>query len=240
MLTIQDLRVSYDSEMPVLDQVSLTIESGSIIGIIGPNGAGKSTFIKAILGLIAYEGKVRLDGKRIKDCLGQISYVEQKSQIDLHFPMTVRECVSLGLYKKVGLFRHLKKSHWAKVDAVLDEVGLLDYKNKSIKDLSGGQFQRVLLARCLVQDAQTIFLDEPFVGIDMVSEAIIISILKELRQEGRTILVVHHDLSKVETYFDSILLLNKKLIAYGTIAQVFTGKYLKKAYGDTLFLGKEE
>ena len=239
MIQTQELTVIYEGGQLALDKVSITIEKGKIVGILGPNGAGKSSFMKALLGLVAVEGQVFLAGKVGKETAGNIAYVEQRSQIDPHFPITVRECVSLGLYKEIGLFRRLKKSDWTKVDTVLEQVGLSSYAKKPIHALSGGQFQRMLVARCLVQDREIIFLDEPFVGIDAVSERIIMDILKNLRNQGRTILVVHHDLSKVKRYFDSIMILNKKLLASGPVQHVFTAENLSKAYEDKIFLGEE-
>lgn len=239
MIQTQELTVSYDGDQLALDKVSVRIEKGKIVGILGPNGAGKSTFMKALLGLVAFEGQVSLAGQMKNETGGNIAYVEQRSQIDPHFPITVRECVSLGLYKEVGPFRRLKKADWTRVDTVLEQVGLSRYAKKPIHALSGGQFQRMLLARCLVQDRQIIFLDEPFIGIDAVSERIIMDILRDLRNQGRTILIVHHDLSKVRRYFDSIMILNKKLLAHGPVEQVFTAENLRKAYEDTIFLEKE-
>ena len=239
MIRTQELTVVYDRDNLVLDRVSVTIETGKIVGIIGQNGAGKSTFMKALLGLVVFDGQVHLAGQMGKEPPEYIAYVEQKSQIDNHFPITVRECVSLGLYKEVGLFRRLKKSDWTKVDTVLEQVGLSKFAKVLISNLSGGQFQRMLVARCLVQETQIIFLDEPFVGIDAVSERIIMDILKNLRNQGRTILIVHHDLSKVKRYFDTVMILNKKLLAYGPVEQVFTVENLRKAYEDTIFLGEE-
>ena len=239
MIQTQELTVIYEGGQLALDKVSVTIEKGNIVGILGPNGAGKSSFMKALLGLVAVEGQVFLAEKAGKETAGNIAYVEQRSQIDPHFPITVRECVSLGLYKEIGLFRRLKKSDWTKVDTVLEQVGLSSYAKKPIHALSGGQFQRMLVARCLVQDREIIFLDEPFVGIDAVSERIIMDILKNLRNQGRTILIVHHDLSKVKRYFDSIMILNKKLLAYGSVQHVFTAENLSKAYEDKIFLGEE-
>ena len=239
MIQTQELTVSYDGDQLALDKVSVRIEKGKIVGILGPNGAGKSTFMKALLGLVAFEGQVSLAGQIKNETGGNIAYVEQRSQIDPHFPITVRECVSLGLYKEVGPFRRLKKADWTRVDTVLEQVGLSRYAKKPIHALSGGQFQRMLLARCLVQDRQIIFLDEPFIGIDAVSERIIMDILRDLRNQGRTILIVHHDLSKVRRYFDSIMILNKKLLAHGPVEQVFTVENLRKAYEDTIFLEEE-
>ena len=239
MIRTQELTVVYDRDNLVLDKVSVTIETGKIVGILGPNGAGKSTFMKALLGLVAFEGQVSLAGQIKNETGGNIAYVEQRSQIDPHFPITVRECVSLGFYKEVGLFRRLKKADWTRVDTVLEQVGLSQYAKKPIHALSGGQFQRMLLARCLVQDRQIIFLDEPFIGIDAVSERIIMDILRDLRNQERTILIVHHDLSKVKRYFDTVMILNKKLLAHGPVEQVFTAENLRKAYEDTILLGEE-
>lgn len=237
MIDVTNLSVEYETGL-ALDNITLNIKGPSITGIIGPNGAGKSTFMKAILDLIPHSGQAKLDGKN--EVVGQVAYVEQKSAIDYNFPMTVGTCVSQGTYKTVGLFHTLGKTEWDKVDEVLEKVGLLDYKNRPIKALSGGQFQRMLVARCLIQNLDYIFLDEPFVGIDSVSEQIIMTLLKELKEQGKTILIVHHDLSKVRYYFDHLLILNKELIAYGETEQVFKPSYLKKAYGDAIFVGGDE
>lgn len=231
MIATYELSVAYNQGSPVLHDISLELNEGKLIGIIGPNGAGKSTFIKAMLDLIPHDGHVVLPS--------HVAYVEQKSHIDYDFPITVRECASLGIYKQVGLFKRLSKEDYKTVDKALEQVGLEAFKNRSIKALSGGQFQRLLLARCLVQDADLIFLDEPFVGIDAVSESLIIQLLKEMVAEGKTVIIVHHDLSKVKYYFDQIILLNKKVIAYGDVDQVFTKANLKEAYGPSLFFGEE-
>ena len=163
---------------------------------------------------------------------------KEKINIDYNFPIKVRECVSLGVYPKVKLFHKLKKEHWKKVDEALKLVGLEQFSHRQISELSGGQFQRVLIARCLVQEAKYIFLDEPFVGIDSVSEEIIMNTLRKLKEKGHTILIVHHDLRKVHMYFDNVLLINKELIAYGETKETFTRENLTKAYGtDLFFLG---
>jgi iron/zinc/copper transport system ATP-binding protein len=236
MIKIEHLNVFY-SENKALTDVQLKLESGGIIGMIGPNGAGKSTLIKAILNIIPYSGEVLIEGKESKKFLKNIAYVEQKSNIDLTFPITVKECVSLGTYTGLKLFQKVGSKEWLRVAQALEKVNLSEYANRQIGELSGGQFQRVLLARCLVQEADYIFLDEPFVGIDSVSEKIIMDILQYLKEQGKLILIVHHDLSKVKVYFDELIILNKEIIAYGKVKESFTHENLKKAYGDNIFIG---
>lgn len=234
MIEIENLTVTY-KDTPALDNINVTLSKSKIIGIVGPNGAGKSTLIKAVLNIIPSKGIIKIDNKLSKDQLGSVAYVEQKINIDYNFPIKVRECVSLGIYPKIGLFKNLNKSDWQKVDEALKLVGLEEFSNRQISELSGGQFQRVLMARCLVQEAKYIFLDEPFVGIDSVSEEIIMNTLRKLRDNGHTILIVHHDLRKVHAYFDEVLLLNKKLISYGNTKETFTRENLTNTYGTDLF-----
>lgn len=239
MIETKQLSVCYDNRR-ALEEISVSLKSPSITGIIGPNGAGKSTFMKSLLGLVDSTGDILFEGKPVSNLIGKVAYVEQKSLIDYNFPITVGECVALGTYKQVGLFRRLRKKEWQKVDEVLEQVGLLDFKARPIRALSGGQFQRMLVARCLIQNLDYIFLDEPFVGIDSISEKIIVDLLKQLKNEGKTILIVHHDLSKVSTYFDKLLVLNRQLIVYGNIEEAFTPEYLKKAYGDAIYIGGDD
>lgn len=234
MIEIKNLTVTY-KDTPALDNINVTLSNSKIIGIVGPNGAGKSTLIKAVLNIISSKGIIKIDDKLSKDQLGSVAYVEQKINIDYNFPIKVRECVSLGIYPKIGLFKNLNKSDWQKVDEALKLVGLEEFSNRQISELSGGQFQRVLIARCLVQEAKYIFLDEPFIGIDSVSEEIIMNTLRKLRDNSHTILIVHHDLRKVHAYFDEVLLLNKKLISYGSTKETFTRENLTNTYGTDLF-----
>ena len=235
MIEMKNLSVSYQGQL-ALEPTSLTIKGPTITGIIGPNGAGKSTLIKGMLGIVECEGQTFLDRKPIKQELSKIAYVEQKIHIDYNFPIKVKECVSLGLYPKIKLFQRLKASDWEKVARALKIVGLEDFAERQISQLSGGQFQRVLIARCLVQEAEYIFLDEPFVGIDSVSEEIIMKTLRQLRKAGKTILIVHHDLSKVVAYFDQVLLLNKEVIAFGSTESTFIKENMQKTYGSQLFM----
>ena len=236
MINTKNLNVFYN-ENKVLKDIQLEVIPGRITCIIGPNGAGKSTLIKAILNIVPHSGEILINGEVSKKQLKKIAYVEQKSDIDHTFPIKVKECVSLGTYTGLKLFQKLGAKEWSRVSEALQKVNLLDYENRQIGELSGGQFQRVLLARCLVQEADYIFLDEPFVGIDSISEKIIMDILQDLKHQGKTILIVHHDLSKVKEYFDDIIILNRELIAYGPINESFSQKNLKKAYGDNIFIG---
>ena len=218
----------------VLKDCNATIEGPTITGIIGPNGAGKSTLLKAILGLIQSSGEILIDGEPTKKVLQKIAYVEQKSHIDFTFPITIRECVALGRTVKKKPLQRLTKEDWEKVDTAIEEVGLTDLASRQIGALSGGQFQRVLLARCMVQEAQYIFLDEPFVGIDMLSEKVIMTILRKWKEEGKTILMVNHDLSKVKEYFDKVILVKHSIVASGKTEDVFIKKYLDDVYGGSV------
>ena len=236
MITIKNVGVSYAMQPHVLKNCNATIEGPTITGIIGPNGAGKSTLLKAILGLIQSSGEILIDGEPTKKVLQKIAYVEQKSHIDFTFPITIRECVALGRTVKKKPLQRLTKEDWGKVDAAIEEVGLTDLASRQIGALSGGQFQRVLLARCMVQEAQYIFLDEPFVGIDMLSEKVIMTILRKWKEEGKTILMVNHDLSKVKEYFDQVILVKHAIVASGKTEDVFIKKYLDDVYGGSVYI----
>ena len=236
LITIKNVGVSYAMQPHVLKDCNATIEGPTITGIIGPNGAGKSTLLKAILGLIQSSGEILIDGEPTKKVLQKIAYVEQKSHIDFTFPITIRECVALGRTVKKKPLQRLTKEDWEKVDCAIEEVGLTDLASRQIGALSGGQFQRVLLARCMVQEAQYIFLDEPFVGIDMLSEKVIMTILRKWKEEGKTILMVNHDLSKVKEYFDQVILVKHAIVASGKTEDVFIKKYLDDVYGGSVYI----
>lgn len=235
MIRFENITAAYSQQIAV-DHVSFEVTQPTIVGLLGPNGAGKSTFLKAALGLIPATGSVTYKGESLKKNQQEVAYVEQKSAIDYTFPITVAEVVSLGVYPHLKPWASMKK-YWGKVMDALKAVDMQDFAKRQIGELSGGQFQRVLLARTLVQDASLIFLDEPFVGIDATSEQIIMGLLRKLKENGKTIFIVHHDLSKVSVYFDEILLLRQQKIAYGTVQEVFTPHYLKEAYGDAILIG---
>lgn len=242
MLSVNGLSVSYYAK-EALHSISFCVEEGKLIGIVGPNGAGKSTLVKAILGLIrpssggATFGGVPLSSRAV-------AYVKQRSDNDLTFPIRVIDVVIMGSFASLRLFRRPSKAHRKQALEALREVDMLDFAKAQIGELSGGQLQRVFLARVLMQDAQIIFLDEPFSGIDIDSEQKIIKILKKLRDDGKTIVMVYHDLSNVTNYFDKVIILNKEVIAFGDTENVFTKENIALAYKSSLIdiftKGKEE
>ena len=239
-LSIQGLTVSYDN-FTAIKEVDVEVEQGKIVGVIGPNGAGKTTLMKAALELINKDrGKVEAYGKPIQKMRTNIAYVPQRNNIDWDFPINVLDTVIIGTYPKLGIFHRPKKSDRKWALECLKQVGMADYRKQQIGELSGGQQQRVFLARALAQEAQLFFLDEPFVGVDVSSEKTIIRVLKELRGQGKTVIVVHHDLSKAEEYFDDLILMNKELVKADETKKVLEPETLTKAYKSQLpFLKKE-
>jgi len=220
-----------------LKNVTFEIPEGKLIGIIGPNGAGKSTLIKAILELVpSITGDVEIYGKPYKEQRKLIGYVPQRESVDWDFPTDVLDVVTMGRYGHLGWFK--RPRHQEKKIALdcLKQVGMEDFSNRQISQLSGGQQQRVFLARALAQNAQLYFMDEPFVGVDAMTEKTIVSLLKHLKEQGKTVLVVHHDLNTVKEYFDWIILLNEEIIEIGETEKVFTKEYLQKTYGGKLMV----
>lgn len=233
-ISVRDLSVSY-YDNTVLRNISLEIGEGGLVGVIGPNGAGKTTFIKALLGLLPTDsGEVLLFGQKVQKQRKWIAYVPQRSLIDWDFPINVLDTVLLGTYPHLGLLRKPGRAERELAFACLEEVGMADCSSRQIGELSGGQQQRVFIARALAQRPNLFFLDEPFVGIDAHSEEMIISILRRLRDEGKTVLIVHHDLNKVNDYFDDVLLLNRELIGFGPVEQVFNKDLLAAAFAAQL------
>ena len=229
-ISIKGLSVSYDRKI-VLTNIFLELEKGKVYGVIGPNGAGKSTLFKAILGLIEVNaGKVLVNGEPIEEQRKQVVYVPQKDDVDWQFPATVMDIVEMGRYPHVKLFQRLRNKDKNAAMEALREIGIEHLKDRQIGELSGGQQQRVFLARALCQGAEIFLLDEPFVGVDITTEEKIIFILKKLASEGKTLLVVHHDLSTVHAYFDKVILLNQRLIAFGDTEDTFTEENIAKAY----------
>lgn len=233
-ITVKGLSVSYERKV-VLSNIYLDIEQGFLYGIIGPNGAGKSTLFKALLGLIKPNaGEVLIEGTAIQSKRRKVVYVPQKSDVDWSFPATVLDVVLMGRYPHKKLFQRLDPKDNEMALEALREMGIENLAKRQIGELSGGQQQRVFLARAICQQADIFLLDEPFVGVDMTTEEKIIHLLKKLAAEGKTLLVVHHDLSSVREYFDKIILLNQRLIAYGDTDQTFTEENVAQTYGGQL------
>ncbi|MFI3244616.1 MAG: metal ABC transporter ATP-binding protein [Akkermansia sp.] len=229
---VENLTVAYDSK-PVLWDVSLEIPSGQLMAIVGPNGAGKSTLIKALLGLMkSVSGTIRFAdelGKagRFKSRVG---YVPQSGSVDWDFPVTVLDVVLMGCYGKLGWLRRTGRKERELARECIEMVSMTPYSDRQISQLSGGQQQRVFLARALAQQADLYFMDEPFKGVDAQTEKAIVALLKELKAQGKTVVVVHHDLQTVPEYFDAVCLLNIKTVATGPVAEVFTEANLSKTY----------
>lgn len=230
-IEVDGLTVNYD-EKPVVWQAEFSIPRGSMTAIIGPNGAGKSTLIKAMIGLHpAISGNVSFFGEPFENRQGKIAYVGQRALVDWDFPITVYEVVLMGMYGRLGLFKRPSKKDRERVLEVLDTIGMRPFANRQISDLSGGQQQRLFVARALLQEADILFLDEPFAGIDLTTEKLIVELLQDLAKKGKTIFVVHHDLSTVRDYFDHVILLNCKVVAFGKLADVYTKENLVKTFG---------
>ena len=235
-VVVRDLTVAYHRK-PVLWDIDCDIEEGKIIGIIGPNGAGKSTLLKAILDLIPKaSGKILVYGEPYRKQRNRVGYVPQRESVDWDFPVTALDVVAMGQYGKIGWFKPVTRSHKSIALEAMARVGMADYANRQISQLSGGQQQRVFLARALVQNAQIYFMDEPFAGVDAATEQAIIKLLQEFRKDGRTVVVIHHDLQTVAEYFDYLILLNMRIVAAGPTEEVFNQTNLQKTYGGRLTL----
>jgi len=230
-LEIEDLTVAY-ADQPVLWDVDLRVPAGVKMAIIGPNGAGKSTLVKAAMGLVRpVAGEVRIFGRPRESARGQVAYVPQRATLSWDFPTDVLDVVTMGTYGQLGWFHRSGAVQRQQAEAALEQVGMTAFLRRPIAELSGGQQQRVLLGRALVQDAPINILDEPFQGVDAPTERAIIGVLNGLAEEGKTIIVVHHDLQTVPEYFDSVLLLNVRAIDSGPVSEVFTEENLRLTFG---------
>lgn len=228
---IDDLTVAYHQK-PVLWDIDLQIPQGVLMAIVGPNGAGKSTLIKSILGIIdPLAGTILVYGEPYEKQKKKVAYVPQRGSVDWDFPTKVLDVVMMGTYGKLGWLKRPGKKEKEEAQQALEKVGMLAFQDRQISQLSGGQQQRVFLARALVQDAEVYFMDEPFQGVDATTEIAIIELLKELKNQGKTVIVVHHDLDTVPEYFNWVTLMNVNIIASGPVETTFTTENLKKAYG---------
>lgn len=235
-LKIRDLTVAYHRK-PVIWDVDLTVPSAQLVGLVGPNGAGKSTLMKACLDLIPRtSGEVIMLGLPYGRVRQRVAYVPQRESVDWEFPVSALEVVTMGLYAELGWLRRVNKSAKARALAALERVGLAELAQHQIGQLSGGQQQRVFLARALVQSADLYFMDEPFAAVDAATERAIIEVLRTLKQQGKTVIVIHHDLATVPHYFDWTVMMNMRIVAAGPTAQVFNQENLRKTYGGHLTL----
>jgi manganese/zinc/iron transport system ATP- binding protein len=215
----------------------LNIPEGKLVGIVGPNGAGKSTLIKACLDLIPKtSGWAHIYGKPYRKARHLVAYVPQRESVDWDFPVTALDVVAMGSYRRLGWFRRVSKKESNRAHECLDQVGIDHLADRQISQLSGGQQQRVFLARALMQDAELYLMDEPFAAVDAATEEAIVSLLRSLSSQGKTCLVVHHDLATVSDYFDWLILLNMRVVASGPVEETFTRDNLQKTYGGKLSL----
>lgn len=229
-ISVRNLSVAY-SEKPVIWQLNIDVEEGSRTAIVGPNGAGKSTLIKAIMQLIKpISGESYIAGSAKKSALKHVAYVPQKGEVNWDFPATVFDVVLMGRYVHQGWFKRPDKNDKDIALKALETMKMSQYKDRQISELSGGQRQRVFLARAIAHDANIYIMDEPLQGIDITTEKLIIDTIKQLQTEGKTFLIVHHNLSTVPEYFDNVIILNKEVLAAGRIKDVWNDKNIESAY----------
>jgi manganese/zinc/iron transport system ATP- binding protein len=230
-IKVEDLTVAY-GENPVLWDVDMEVPAGILMAVVGPNGAGKTSLIKAITGLVRpVAGHVSIFGKPYREQRHLVGYVPQRNSVDWDFPTTVLDVVMMGRYGSLGWFRRPGPAERALAMEALEKVGIAEFKGRQISQLSGGQQQRLFLARAIVQDAGIYLMDEPFQGVDATTERAIVTLLKEMRARGKTVVVVHHDLQTVPEYFDWVTLLNVRCVASGPVDRVFTDRNLRLTYG---------
>jgi manganese/zinc/iron transport system ATP- binding protein len=238
-LSVYDLTVAYHRK-PVLWDVGFDLPAGSLVGIVGPNGAGKSTLLKAVMDLTPRaSGRILVLGKSYRQNRHRVGYVPQRESVDWDFPVDALDVVAMGLYSKIGWCRPVRRKHRQAAMEALRRVGIADFAHRQISQLSGGQQQRTFLARALVQDADLYLMDEPFAAVDAATERAIVGILHEMKQTGKTAVVIHHDLQTVPEYFDYVVLLNMRVVAHGPVEEVFTPENLQKTYGGRLTLLEE-
>lgn len=232
LIHLEDFTMAY-TDRPVIWDIDLDIYEGSITAIIGPNGAGKSTLMKGILGLMKpISGKVSIMGKSYKEVYKNIAYIPQTNTVNWDFPTTVLDVVTMGRYNHLGLLKRVNKREKDLAMQALRRMKMEEFADRQISELSGGQRQRVFIARAIAQNALIYFMDEPLAGVDKKTENIIIETMREFKKEGKTIIVVHHDLNTLKEYFDHVIMVNKQLVASGKVEEVFTKENLVKAYGE--------
>ncbi|MCU0315436.1 MAG: metal ABC transporter ATP-binding protein [Fimbriimonadaceae bacterium] len=216
----------------MLWDVDLDLPGSQLTAIVGPNGAGKSTLVRAALDLVPRQaGSARFWDQPLRDVRSRIAFVPQKQEVDWDFPVTVRDVVLMGLTPRLGLFRRPNGEHLQKVDEVMERLGLQPLAKRPISHLSGGQQQRTFLARAMVQGAELLIMDEPFAGVDGPTEELLFATLQSLRDQGHSIVIVHHDLETVAKNFDHVVLLKREILATGSPSSVLVDSNLRLAYG---------
>jgi len=235
-LSVRDLTVAWHRK-PVIWDLSFDVSPGQLVGVVGPNGAGKSTLLKAVMDLVPKaSGRVEVFGQTYRKNRHRVGYVPQRESVDWDFPVSVLDVVTMGLYGKIGWCRPVLRKHRDMARHALERVGISELADRQISQLSGGQQQRTFLARALVQDADLYLMDEPFAAVDAATEKALVEILRKMQQSGKTAIVIHHDLHTVAEYFDSVVLLNMRVVAVGPTRTVFTRENLEKTYGGRLTL----
>ena len=230
-LRVEGLTAAYRDE-PVLWDVSFEVPQGELVAVVGPNGAGKTTLLKVVMGLMGpAAGRALVYGKPFEKARQWVGYVPQRGSVDWDFPTSALDVAQMGLYGKLGWFRRPGRKEREKAMECLEKVGIAHLADRQISQLSGGQQQRVFLARALAQDARLYLTDEPFAAVDYKTERAIVALLRELKAQGSTVIVVHHDLATVPDYFDRVVILNKRLVAEGPVSEVFTKENVSEAYG---------
>ena len=233
-IEVHNLTVSYYRK-PVLWDIDFRLPQGRLIGVVGPNGSGKTTLLKTIMGLLEPDsGYVNIFGAKLNEVRSRVSYVPQRESVDWDFPASVMDVVEMGRYRRGNLFKRITTQDRNLVTEALEKVNLLDLARRQISQLSGGQQQRVFIARALAQQADLYLMDEPFAGVDASTEEAILRLLSEMKKQGKTVLIVHHDLQTAYDFFDHIVLLNTRLVAAGSRDEVFTTGLLQEAYGGQL------
>lgn len=230
-IDVEQLTVNYE-RTSVLWDINFSIPKGKLVGVIGPNGAGKSTLLKSLVGIVSpIAGKIEFDGRSFKQVRQKVAYVPQRSSVDWDFPITAFDLVLMGSYGRLGMLKWANRKEKEKAKKVLEKVGMLPFADRQIRKLSGGEQQKLFVARALLQEAEIYLLDEPFAGIDAEAEKSILALFDTLQREGKTVIAVHHDLNTAEKYFNWIIFLNTCLIASGPTSEVFSKENISRTYG---------
>jgi manganese/iron transport system ATP-binding protein len=236
-LDVKNITVTYKNGHTAIHDTSFSLPRGTITALVGVNGSGKSTLFKSIMGFVSLAaGSVEILGLPVKKALksNQVAYVPQSEEIDWNFPVLVEDVVMMGRYGHMNIFRHAKPNDHQMVEMALSRVGMESFRGRQIGELSGGQKKRVFLARALAQESQIVLLDEPFTGVDVKTEEQIMALLREMRSEGKVILVSTHNLGSVPEFCDRAVLINRTVLASGTTKSVFTQENLQLAFGGVL------